>query len=69
MDRYDAWKPNPRQLEILRQIQHAAGLDPDGPRLVPMTPHQVRRETRQALRRASEIATRDAMLRRAVRLV
>jgi hypothetical protein len=62
-------KPNQRQLELLRQIQHAAGLDPDGPRLVPMQARLSREETRRALRRASEIACRDAMLRRALRVL
>jgi hypothetical protein len=47
---------------LLRQIQRAAGLDPDGPRLTPM----VRQQTRDALRRANDAATRDAMLRRAL---
>jgi hypothetical protein len=61
MDRYDAWKP------LLRQIQHAAGLDPDGPRLVPMQARLSREETRRAVRRAGEVADRDAMLRRSLR--
>jgi hypothetical protein len=47
---------------ILRQIQRAAGLDPDGPRLVPMAPPQ----RREDIDRAVEAATRDAMLRRAI---
>jgi hypothetical protein len=57
MDRYD----------VLRQIQRAAGLDPDGPPR-PMQPPAVplRRETRAKLRRASEAAYRDALLRRAL---
>jgi hypothetical protein len=57
MDRYD----------VLRQIQRAAGLDPDGPPR-PLRPPQpdLRRETRAKLRRASEIAYRDALLRRAL---
>jgi len=67
MDRYDAWKP--RNNELLRQIQHAAGVDPDGPRLVPMQARLSREETRRAVRRASEAATRDAMLRRALALL
>jgi hypothetical protein len=67
MDRYDAWKP--RQLEILRQIQCAAGLDPDGPRLVPMQARLSRDETRRAVRRAGDVAMRDAMLRRALRFL
>jgi len=65
MDRYDAQ----RQLDLLRQIQHAAGVDPDGPRLVPMQARLSREDTQRALRRASEAATRDAMLRRALRLL
>lgn len=70
MDRYDAWKPNQRQLELLRQIQHAAGLDPDGPRLVPMRPASEWCEDAAALcgeryRRVD----RDAMLRRALRFL
>lgn len=69
MDRYDAWKPNQRQIELLRQIQHAAGLDPDGPRLEPMQARLSREETRRAVRRASEIADRDARLRRALRML
>jgi len=60
---------NPRQLELLRQIQHAAGLDPDGPRLVPMQARPTAAQNRQALRRASEAADRDAMLRRALRFL
>jgi hypothetical protein len=47
---------------LLRQIHRAAGIDPDGPRLVPM--RQPRR--REDIRRASDAATRDAMLRRAI---
>jgi hypothetical protein len=63
MDRYDAWKRNP----LLRQIQRAAGIDPDGPPR-PMLPPEgpLRRETRRKLRRASEVAYRDALLRRAL---
>ena len=61
MDRYDAWKP------LLRQIQRAAGLDPDGPRLVPMQARPSREETRRAVRLAGEVADRDARLRRALR--
>jgi len=67
MDRYHAWKP--RQLELLRQIQHAAGLDPDGPRLVPMQARLSREQTRRAVRLAGEIADRDARLRRALRVL
>jgi hypothetical protein len=47
---------------ILRQIQRAAGLDPDGPRLVPMAQPQRREDSD----RAALVATRDAMLRRAI---
>jgi len=65
MDRYDAWKSNP----LLPHIRRSAGLDPDGPRLSPMQPRLSPEETRQALCRASEAATRDAMLRRAVGLL
>ena len=65
MDRYDAWKSNP----LLRQIQRAAGLDPDGPRLVPMQARLSREETRRAVRLAGEIADRDARLRRALRVL
>jgi hypothetical protein len=53
---------------ILRQIQRAAGLDPDGPprpMQAPLSHEQVRRE----IRRFAEVATRDAMLRRALRLL
>lgn len=59
----------PTSRKLLRQIQHAAGLDPDGPRLVPMQARLSREQTRRAVRRAGEIANRDAMLRRALRLV
>jgi len=53
--------------EILRQIQRAAGVDPDGPRRLPMTKKSpLREETKRALRRASELAERDARLRRAL---
>ena len=62
MDRYDAWKHNP----LLPHIRRAAELDPDGPGLVPMQTRLSREETRQALRRTSEAASRDAMLRRAL---
>jgi hypothetical protein len=65
MDRYDVWKRDP----LLRQIQHAAGLDPDGPRLVPMQARLSREETRRAVRRAGEVADRDARLRRALGLL
>jgi hypothetical protein len=65
MDRYDAW----RKIELLRQIQHAAGLDPDGPRLVPMQARLSREETRRAVRRAGEIGERDTRLRRAIGLL
>jgi hypothetical protein len=51
---------------ILRQIHRAAGIDPDGPRLVPMQATLSREQTRRATRRASDAATRDAMLRRAI---
>jgi hypothetical protein len=66
MDRYDAWM---LRIELLRQIQHAAGLDPDGPRLVPMQARLSREQTRRAVRRAGEIADRDGRLRRALRLL
>jgi hypothetical protein len=71
MDRYDIEQTGTRtrQLELLRQIQHAAGLDPDGPRLVPMQARLSREQTRRELRRAGEAATRDAMLRRAIGLL
>jgi hypothetical protein len=83
MDRYDdllrqRWneqttgsgKQRPRQLELLRQIQRAAGLDPDGPPLVPMQqPRLSRDEARRAAHRAAKIVVRDAMLRRALRLL
>ena len=65
MDRYDAWKEN----RYLPLIQRAAGLDPDGPRLVPMQAWLTREEARQALRRAVKAATRDAALCRAIRSV
>jgi hypothetical protein len=51
---------------LLRQIHRAAGIDPDGPRLVPMRQPQRREDIRRAQHRASEAATRDAMLRRAI---
>jgi hypothetical protein len=51
---------------ILRQIHRAAGIDPDGPRLVPMQARLSLEQTRRELNRASEVATRDAMLRRAL---
>jgi hypothetical protein len=47
---------------LLRQIHRAAGIDPDGPRLVPMGQPQ----RREDINRASDAATRDAMLRRAI---
>ena len=53
--------------ELLHQIQRAAGLDPDGPRLLPMQARLSREETRRAVRRASEAASRDRMLCRALR--
>jgi hypothetical protein len=52
---------------LLRQIHRAAGIDPDGPRLVPMRQPQRPEDIRRELRRASDAATRDAMLRRALR--
>jgi len=63
----NATEPNSRKL--LRQIQHAAGLDPDGPRLVPMQARLSREQTRRAVRLAGEVADRDARLRRALRLL
>ena len=51
---------------ILRQIHRAAGIDPDGPRRVPMAKPQRREDIRREQHRASEAATRDAMLRRAI---
>jgi len=63
MDRYDAWQSNP----LLHEIRRAAGLDPDGPRLVPMQAPLSREQTRRALRRVAKAATRDAMLCRALR--
>ena len=59
----------PTSRKLLRQIQHAAGLDPDGPRLVPMQARLSREATRQAIRCAGEIADRDARLRRALRFL
>ena len=59
----------PTSRKLLRQIQHAAGLDPDGPRLVPMQARLSREATRQAVRRAGDVADRDARLRRALRLL
>jgi hypothetical protein len=53
--------------KILREVYRGAGVDQDGfPR--PMQPPQgpLRQETRAKLRRASELAYRDAMLRRAL---
>jgi hypothetical protein len=49
---------------ILRQIHRAAGIDPDGPRLVPMRPPSEGCEDPAERYRK---ATRDAMLRRALR--
>lgn len=57
----------PTSRGLLRQIQRSAGLDPDGPRLVPMQARLSREETRRALRRAGEVANRDARLRAALR--
>jgi hypothetical protein len=51
---------------ILRQIHRAAGIDPDGPRLVPMQARLSLEQTQRELRHAIEAATRDAMLRRAI---
>jgi hypothetical protein len=51
---------------ILRQIHRAAGVDPDGPRLVPMQARLSLEQTQRELRRVIEVATRDAMLRRAI---
>lgn len=53
---------------LLRRIQQEAGLDPDGPPR-PLQPRPLREETRAKLRRASEIAYRDAMLRRALQVL
>jgi len=47
---------------FLNEILRAGGIDPDGPKREPMKPPRPRDE----LRRASEIAHRDAMLRRAI---
>jgi hypothetical protein len=55
-----------RWRRFLREIHRAAGVDPDGPRLVPMSKPLRRDDTRRELRRASEAAYRDAMLRRAL---
>jgi len=62
-------EPEPTSRKLLRQIQHAGGLDPDGPRLVPMQAPLSREDTRRAVQRAGEVAMRDAMLRRAVRVL
>jgi hypothetical protein len=51
---------------LLRQIHRAAGIDPDGPRLVPMQARLSPGAADRAQRRASEVAIRDAMLRRAI---
>jgi hypothetical protein len=51
---------------ILRQIHRAAGIDPDGPRLVPMGQPRRLEDIRRELNRASDAATRDAVLRRAL---
>jgi hypothetical protein len=59
---YDAWEHNP----LLRQIQRAAGLDPDGPRLVPMQAPLTREQAVQAAHRAAKVVVRDAMLCRAI---
>ncbi len=59
--------PDDTSRKLLHQIQRAAGIDPDGPRLVPMQARLSREETRRAVRRASEAATRDRMLCRALR--
>ena len=54
--------------QILRQIQHAAGHDPDGPRLVPMRPAREWCEDAAALcAEHYRKVERDAMLRRALR--
>lgn len=52
--------------KLLRQLQHAAGLDPDGPRLVPMRPLLSQEQAVQAAYRAAKVVVRDAMLRRAL---
>lgn len=53
---------------LLRRIQQEAGLDPDGPPR-PLQPRPLREDVRAKLRRASEIAYRDAMLRRALQVL
>jgi len=66
MDRYDAWM---LRIELLRQIQHAAGVDPDGPPR-PMRPAGAWCEDAAALcAEHYRKVERDAMLRRAVRLL
>lgn len=50
---------------LMRQIQHAAGLDPDGPRLVPMRPAGEWCEDAEHYRKLE----RDAMLRHALRFL
>lgn len=65
MDRYDAWQSHP----LLYRIQRAAGLDPDGPRLVPMQPGLAREQAVEAAHRAAKGVVRDAMLRRAIGLL
>ena len=57
-------RSTPRQIELLRQIQHAAGLDPDGPRLVPMRPPE---DAAALCAEHYRKVERDAMLRRAIR--
>ena len=59
----------PTSRKLLRQIQHAAGLDPDGPRLVPMQARLSLEQTLRVVRLAEEVAHRDAMLRRALRVL
>ena len=48
---------------FLNEILRAGGIDPDGPKREPMKPPRLREDPR----RASDIAYRDAMLRRAIR--
>lgn len=51
---------------FLNEILRAGGIDPDGPKREPMKPPRLPEDTKRAQRRASEIAHRDAMLRRAI---
>jgi hypothetical protein len=64
MDRYDAWQLNP----LLPHIRRAAGIDPDGPLLVPMQRRQPYEQVVQAAHHLARDVARDRMLCRAIRV-